>query len=321
MDLSWFIPRNFVEFASILFTALLLDFVYPYHKGIMYKIHPVHTAYTLAITLFRKFRRTKAMGVVIWFIVVVIHVVGYFFILYISNYVNRILWILCSSYILKVSISMKLLVHYVENVCKSLEKNNIVDARKIVSNIVRRNVDNLDKNYIASAAIESLFENIVDGYTSPLLYYTLLGSIGALIQRIANAMDSALGYKHEEFRDVGWFSAKIDTVINFIPARLTAILTLFLCIKSKLRFRERFKVWLENRKNTESINAGISMSAAAGCLKIRLEKIGSYVIAKEFLLPSHKDVAEAVQLAIYVAMFYVILMCLIYIIITTTILL
>ncbi|MEM0490219.1 MAG: cobalamin biosynthesis protein [Ignisphaera sp.] len=306
MDLDWLLPRDIVEFSSILLGALILDFLYPYHSGIMYKIHPVHTAYTFAIALYRKLPKNRLMGVALWIATVFIHTALYMFVLYVVNSVHRVLWILFSIYLLKVSLSLKLLLDYVKAVYLHLKNRDIVHARKTISNIVRRSVENLYEGHIASAAIESLFESLVDGFTSPLFFYLFLGSIGALIQRLANTMDSALGYREPMFKDIGWFSAKVDTILNFVPARLTALITLALCSTVGGSIRRGWYIYLRDRKSTESINAGNPMAATAGCLGVKLEKIESYTIGREFHLPTHSDVLRAVELSIYVSIVYVV---------------
>lgn len=298
MALDFLLPQSYPEFVVILFLALALDLAYPRHEGALYYIHPVHTSYAMALKLHRSLPRTRLWGIAIWFAVVASHVALYSLALYIADMFSRIAWIILSAYILKVSTSFKLLYNHVKNVYICLAKGDLTCARTEVSNIVRREVKNLGEGHIASAAIESLFESLVDGFISPLLYYLILGPIGALTQRIANTLDSALGYKEEEFRDVGWFSAKADTIINFVPARLEALLIILLSPIVKGSIRRSWDTYKRYRRATESVNAGHPMAAASGCLSVRLEKIGSYVIGEGFPLPIGGDIKRALGLAI-----------------------
>jgi len=172
---------------------------------------------------------------------------------------------------------------------------------------VRRRVDELGEGHVASAAIESLYESLVDGFTSPLLYYVFLGPLGALLQRIANTLDSALGYKDPGYREVGWFSAKADTIINYLPARLTALLEIMTCPLIKGSIRRALEIYLRDRGATESLNAGHPMAAASGCLGVRLEKINSYTIGEEYCLPDWRDIRRGVTHIIIIVIIYILL--------------
>lgn len=307
MALDFLLPQTYQEFAAILFLALALDFAYPRHEGVLYHIHPVHTSYAMALKLYRSLPRTRMWGVVIWLVIVVSHVTLYSLVLYIANLVSRTAWIALSAYILKVSTSLKLLYNHVRNVYICLDKGDLTCARTEVSNIVRRDVKNLGEGHVASAAIESLFESLVDGFVSPLLYYLFFGPIAALIQRIVNTLDSALGYKDEKFRDVGWFSAKADTIVNFVPARLEALFIILLSPIGKGSVKRSWDAYRRYRRATESINAGHPLSAVSGYLGVRLEKMGAYVIGREFPLPTRRDIKRALRFAILNAVAYVLI--------------
>lgn len=302
-------PRGFTEFVLVLALALTIDFAYPYHRGLLYIVHPVHTAYSMAMYMYRRLPKTRASGALIWFSVVGLHIALYSSALYLANLLSRALWVVFSSYILKTSISLKLLADYVKEVEVCLSRGDIDCARERVSHVVRRDVKNLGSGHVASAAIESLYESLVDGFTSPLLLYAVLGPLGALLQRLANTMDSALGYKEPLLAEVGWFSAKADTALNFAPARLTSILILLLCPSVDTPIAKALPTYLRYRGSTESVNAGHPMSAAAGCLQVRLEKIGSYTIAEGFPLPSSADISRALKLFAYTVALYIVFVC------------
>jgi adenosylcobinamide-phosphate synthase len=311
MDLSFFLPKSFSEFSLILLSSVIVDWIYPEHKGIMYYIHPVHTSYELALLLNRKLPKNKLSGSLIWISVASLHIAMYGSALYFLRLVSDIAWIAFSVYILKVSISQRLLFSYVKRTSKCLSQGDLRCARAITSHIVRRDTSSLDEGHIASASIESLFESMVDGFISPIFFYLILGPLGALLQRIANTMDSALGYKDEEFREKGWFSAKMDTILNFLPARIASLITLLLCPCIDGSIEDGWSVFAEYRNSTESVNAGNPMSASSGCLKVRLEKIGHYTIGREFPFPSSEDLERALKLAICESLAYLIIVLLI----------
>lgn len=281
-----------LEFLAVLVLALLLDQLYPFHRGILFRIHPVHTSYMLALRLHRP-HSSRAWGLVVVFIVMGSHMLAYACLLVASGIVWEPLHILAGAWVLKVSIGNRLLVDTVSRVGSLLERGEIGEARALVQGIVRRDTSRLEKDHVSSAAIESLAESLVDGVASPLFYYALLGPLGALFQRIANTLDGALGFKTPEFREEGWSPARLDTLLNYLPARLVAVLAVLLCNNPK---RGRLlECTVENAGLTESVNAGYPMSAFACCLRVSLEKTGAYHLGKG-PLPSVLDVSRAVLL-------------------------
>lgn len=294
IDPGFLIPRDPLERVLAILIGLLMDLAYPSHSGFMLKIHPVYTSYKMALWISPP-GSSRLRGSIAWLAVVFSHIAVYGSILYISYSVSKILWILVSSYIVKISIPVRLLRDIVSSIAKCLDIGDIDCARRKTSWIVRRDTRSLGEGHLASASIESLFESTVDGISSPLLYTALLGPIGGLTQRIINTLDSALGYKTPEYIEAGWLSAKADTAINYIPARLTAILIVILSPLAGGSIRRAYRIYRLYRKKTESKNAGHPMAAAAGALSVRLEKIGSYVLG-EGTLPRSADIHRALRL-------------------------
>ena len=282
MALGSLYPADLREFILILVAGIALDLVYPFHRGVMYRIHPVHTAYSMALSLSKRVPRSKLGGAVLWSTVVFTHMAVYAFVLYVANAVSRVLWLCASVYIFKVSASLRLLLDHVYRTGICLRNRNLDCARNAIAGAVRRDVFSLGEGHVASAAIETLFENLVDGFTAPLLYYALLGPLGALLQRLVNTLDAAVGYRTSEFAEIGWFSAKADSAINYLPARITALFVLALCPVVKGTSRRGLEVYLSEGSVIESVNARVTISCAAGCLGIRLEKVGFYSVGREY---------------------------------------
>lgn len=314
--MTWLYPRSITEYILIPLATLALDYFYPLHRGALYKIHPVHTAYFMALRLFHILPRTRAVGIAIWFTVTFSHIAMYSLLLYLSNLLGRTLWLIAAIYVLKVSMALRLLLNHVSRTGICLENNNIICAREAVAGVVRRDVTRLDEGHIASAAIETLFENIVDGFVSPLFYYMLIGPLGALFQRLVNTLDAALGYKVKDLAEVGWFSAKVDTIVNYIPARIVTSLMIILCPLIGSSPRNGLRVLKRDGRSIESPNARVVISFASGCLGTKLEKIGVYSVGKEFDLPKASDVAKALRLSLYVCITYTTILFQIYILIT-----
>ncbi len=296
-------PSNPYLMIICLLLAHILDYIYPYHSGLMFLIHPVHTSYMMAKALGKPYS-SRVRGVMTWLITLSTHIVLYGLVLYVAWSVSTYLWMIIASYIMKTSFSLKLLLDIVRRSRDCMVRGDWDCARYWVQQIVRRDVYKIDNEHVISAAVESLAESLVDGYLSPLLYITVLGPLGGLLQRVVNSMDSALGYKDPEYVNVGWFSAKADTVINFIPARVAAMLLIILSPSVGGSVRHSLNVWMMYRKATESVNAGNPISAIAGALKIRLEKIGSYVIGEPLKNLDHTVVTAALRLSILTAMLW-----------------
>jgi len=294
---TWIYPSNYYVIAS-LGISLLCDVVYPRHEGVLYLIHPVRTAYFMSLKLSR-YGSTKLFGFTVWLLTLLTHLLPYALLLYVSWSISPILWVITSAYVIKVSISPTLLVKTLLRVIKCGYLRDYKCVRREVQGIVRRDVSRLSIRHVYSAGIESLFENIVDGVASPLVLLVILGPLGALTQRLINTLDGALGYKVGRFREVGWFSAVMDTVINYLPARLVALMTLLTSLIISNSLGSRFKTYLKYCRSTESVNAGHPMSAIASALSVRLEKPGHYVLG-DGELPDLMHVCLATELAIYV---------------------
>jgi len=295
---NFILPRNPAYVLAALALGVALDYAYPYHSGIALKIHPVHTAYFMAKALGRP-GDSRLKGAAVWAAVMATHLTAYGAALYLAWVASPLAWVLVAAYVLKVSASLKLLVRTVEGVAEAAARGDWAEARSLTQGIVRRDVASLSKPHVLSAAAESLAESLVDGFTSPLLYYAFLGPLGALAQRLANTLDGALGFKSGGYEDVGWVSAKADTVMNYVPARLTAALLLLVASATMRRgeggLRQAAACWLKNARKTESVNAGHPMSALAAALGITLEKPGHYRLECGGRLPTVGDLRAGVS--------------------------
>ncbi len=295
----------------ILSLAILLDILYPLHKGILLKLHPVHTCYVLALKLAKPYA-TKAYGVLIWFICILIHLAPFtiflqVFFMYFKYPWVALLWLIAVSWILKTCFSIRLLIDIGVNVYKCSIKGDWSGARYWTQQIVRRDVYKLDEEHVLSACIESIAESLVDGFVSPLFYYSLFSVWGSLIQRLANTLDGAIGFKTPELREIGWFSAKMDTILNFIPARLTALYIILSSLILGYNWRNALRIYFRDKSKTVSINAGHPMSAMAGALGVRLEKIGCYGLGDSLKPLEPYDVIKAIKIAMLVIAIHIML--------------
>ncbi len=192
-------------------------------------------------------------------------------------YMNIPLLWLWSIPLLKVTFSVRGLVIAGNKIRRSLDKEDLGEARRLVGrHMVSRRTERLSAAEVASAAIESLAENITDGITAPLLFFALFGIPGAWAYRFCNTCDSMVGYRDPEHEYQGKFTAWLDMALNWLPARLTG---LFIVLAAYLSGEDSRNSWLTMRtqhRRTASPNAGWSIAAMAGALGVRLEKAGYY---------------------------------------------
>ncbi len=157
-------------------------------------------------------------------------------------------------------------------VYKALESDDVEAARYAVSMIVGRDTDVLDKSGIIKAAVETVAENASDGVIAPLIYLTLGGPVFGLIYKSVNTMDSMVGYRNERYEDFGYAAAKLDDILNFIPARISALLMIVAASVSGKDYnaKKAAKIFKRDRYNHKSPNSAQCESVCAGALGVRL---------------------------------------------------
>ncbi len=212
-------------------------------------------------------------------IIVVVFIVTHYIIASVSL-IDMLLATILSVLIFKSTFAIRSMEEHAKAVIDSID--DIALARQMLAKIVGRDTSKLDREHILSAVIESVGESIVDGINSPFFYYALYGVPLASAYRVINTLDSMLGYRDPYHRYIGYCSARLDTVVNYIPARLTALTIVIAAMLLRLDWANALRVMLRDRHNTPSRNSGYPMSALAGALRIRLEKIGYYALGDAY---------------------------------------
>jgi len=192
------------------------------------------------------------------------------------DYIYIIISVIVGGVLLKTTIAMKGMESHALAVVNALEQNNISSARDNLSMIVKRNTKNLDKNHVFSGVLESISENTVDGITGPLFYFAIFGLPGAFVYRVINTADSMIGYKTDIFKNVGWFGANCDKILNYIPSRLTGFIMILSAMILGNNWRKSYEIMIRDGRKTKSPNAGYPMAAIAGALGAKFEKIDHY---------------------------------------------
>jgi adenosylcobinamide-phosphate synthase len=185
--------------------------------------------------------------------------------------------LLAQAWLLKCSFSLRSLVAAVWEVRDRLEAGDLAGAREAVGyHLVSRPVEELEEGATASAAVESLAENLNDSWVAPLCFYLVGGLPGAWAYRAINTADAMIGYRLGMLEQLGGASARLDDLLNLVPSRLAA---LALAAGARLRGESGSRAWDVWRRDgglTASPNAGQTMSAMAGALGVTLEKRGHY---------------------------------------------
>lgn len=200
-----------------------------------------------------------------------------FFLLDFLKEFNQIIYVLVAAWLLKTTFCIRVLRKTATDVRHLLSSEKIEESRSELKALVSRDPSKLGKEKIISGVVESVGESTGDSFVSPLFYFMLFGVTGAIVYRVVNTFDSMVGYRGK-YEYLGKLAARLDDVLNYIPARLTA---LFIIIGATLRgfsSGSAFKIARRDHSKTSSPNAGWPMAAMAGALSVQLEKPEQYIL-------------------------------------------
>ncbi len=280
LDLSWLIDSVFI-FAL----AFLIDLVLGEYPD---RIHPTIGIGKLISFLKRKSKNAnpkveKTNGVLMAVTIMLVVALPVFVLLYLLRQLpyGEILYIIVGAILFKATFAIRGMGQYTKPIAAALKQKDLAGARKWLPYIVRRDPNTLNERQIISAAVESIAESTTDGITAPFFFFALFGVPGAFAYRVVNTLDSMVGYKNVENKNIGWFSANLDTLANYIPARLTAYLMVAAAFIVGEDWRESYRILQRDKHKTSSPNAGYTISAMAGALNIQLEKQGYYTLGDD----------------------------------------
>jgi len=166
---------------------------------------------------------------------------------------------------LYITIGWQSLFEHTTAIVEPLKQDNIVEARQNLAMIVSRDTEQLNEQQVVSATIETLLENGNDAIFGALFWFILLGPVGAILYRLVNTLDAMWGYKNERFLSFGWAAARLDDVLNWVPARLCAY-----SYALAGNYRTAMQCWKTQAPQWKSPNAGPVMAAGAGALSITI---------------------------------------------------
>ena len=200
----------------------------------------------------------RTVGVALWIVTVAIFTLPFFVFSVVAPWY---LYLVLAPFLLKCCFAWRSLEEHTLAVVAAL-KDGVENGRVRVSILVSRDTADLGREHILSAGYESMTENLTDSIVSPLVFFSVFGLAGAAVYRAANTLDAMLGYRDERER-IGWYAARMDDVLNYIPARITVVLLLgyFAC---RGRFAPTWAVMRRDGHNRPGFNGGIVMAAMAG---------------------------------------------------------
>lgn len=179
--------------------------------------------------------------------------------------------------LVKFTLCIKLETDWAKAAAKAIAANDLVEARQY-SHFSRRDSSNLNGSQISSAVIESMAENLIDFKLSPIMFHSFFGATGAIAFRAVNTLDGMVGFKDKENINLGWFSANLDHVINFIPSRITGLLIIASAFLLGEDYKNAWKIARRDHLKTQSRNHGWPMAAMAGALRVQFEKPDKYIL-------------------------------------------
>ncbi len=216
-------------------------------------------------------------------------------------------------YLVSTTLALRELVHSARLVTLAIKRGEIVEARQNLAMIVGRDTDTLGEESVLRATIETVAENLSDGFVAPLFYLMVGGLPLAMAYKAINTLDSMVGYKNPQYIRFGWAAARLDDIVNYIPARIAGLFVsggafIYFCFRSSnagiahalFSARNAFTMMLRDGRNHSSPNSGVCEAAMAGALGVRLggpSTYGGSIVVKPYigdaLFSDHRAAADA----------------------------
>lgn len=219
--------------------------------------------------VFKSDKQLKFGGFILWFITVGITYLITYSIVKLFSF-NGLLSVVVNGFIIYTTLATKCLKDEALKIYNVLKTGDIEKSRTQLSYIVGRDTTTLSESEIIRATVETVAENTVDGIIAPMFYAFIGGAPLAMVYKAINTLDSTVGYKNEKYKDIGFASAKIDDVANYIPARISVVLMTIGSFFLRYNYRNCFKISIRDRKNHKSPNCAFSEGAVSGALGIQL---------------------------------------------------
>ena len=258
--------------------AYILDLIFGDPQNIIHPVQIIGKMISLGEKILLKEKsgsRYKFFAGIILNIFVVSITYGLTCLIYKSSKISGV-FTLIEIYLMYTVFSVNSLAREGNRVYNILKEGNIEKARKDLSYLVSRDTETMDEKMIIRSTMETISENTVDGIVAPMFYMFLGGLPLAMTYKAINTLDSMVGYKNEKYMDFGKFSAKIDDVANFIPARITGVLIVAASMILRYNYKNSLKMFIRDRKNHSSPNSAHAEASVAGALGVQFGGRVSY---------------------------------------------
>lgn len=268
--------RNKMMYRTIaLALGIVIDFIAGDPKGWWHPVMGMGMVITKAEGILRRiFPKTKngerLAGALMVLIVVLVSTALPAALLFLVYRIHPLTGILTEGILCYTMLAAKSLRVESMKVAKALKTEGLKAGRKAVSMIVGRDTKELGEAGVIKAAVETVAENTSDGVIAPLLFMGIFGAAGGFFYKAVNTMDSMVGYKNERYRYFGTAAARLDDVLNFIPARISGIIMILASFLCGMDGTGALRIFLRDRKNHASPNSAQTEAVMAGALNVQL---------------------------------------------------
>lgn len=268
---------TFPEMLTILLAAIVLDWWIGDPRSIPHPVIVIGKFIRFMEIRLRNGKGDRAKGVLLTATVTLTSFASVWLICAAAHWIHPWLGYAAHTWLIATTLAVKGLKDAAMLVFEPLRMGDLASARVSVGYIVGRDTDGLDESQVSRAAVETVAENTVDAFVSPIVYALLGAAPLAMLYRAANTLDSMVGYKDDRYRHFGWASARWDDVMNYVPARLTGLLLAIVCLFTRgLSAADAVKAMWKFARLHPSPNSGIPESAVAGALGIELGGVNRY---------------------------------------------
>ena len=311
---------------TILAIALVLDFIL---GDPQIGFHPIIAVGKLIKYLERRLLkdnhtevRKKISGLILVLIISILVLALSYLAIFYSFKINMFFGNAISAVILYFMFCNGSMISHARKIMAAINNKDLEKSRIEVGKIVGRDTGSLSFTGLIRATLESLAENTSDGLTGPLFFYLLGGVPAAFLYKAVNTLDSTVGYRNQKYKDFGFFSAKFDDVLNYLPARITALISGFLSFLAGGRVADTFRTIKKYSSRHASPNSGFPESVFAGALGLRFGGINHYFGRSKktpYIGEKKKDfdagdIKKGLRLSICSSLFFSIIVMLAYII-------
>jgi len=283
---------------TLLLAAVVLDLILGEPPA---AVHPVVWMGKATLVVEKILRRSriplKVAGIILVFTIMFLFVGSATALQIFRSHLNPYVYIMVSIFLLKSSFAIRALRVPSLKIAEAVKDGNLDEARKWVPHLVRRDPSKLDKQHILSAAIESIAESTVDGFTSTVLFFLIFGLPGAVAFRVINTLDSMVGYRNERYIHFGWFAARLDDLANWVPARFTGLLMVVASFFTGADYKKAWRILIRDRKRIPSPNSGWTEATMAGALRVQLEEVGHHTLGDDEKPIEPEDVISALEIS------------------------